>query len=56
MSVVFFVFYAFFAVKTGNRRGRLWELNRKEHKERKKGGGKRVRRLDLGKTRAQGLP
>ena len=53
---IFIVFYAFSAVKTGNGGGKQWELNRKEHKERKEGAAEQVRRLDLGKTRDRARP
>jgi len=53
---IFFVFYAFSAVKTGNGGGRQWELNRKEHKERKEGAAEQVRRLDLGTKRDRARP
>ena len=53
---IFFVFYAFSAVKTGNGGGRQWELNRKEHKERREGAAEQVRRLDLGRTRDRARP
>jgi len=32
MLLFFFVFYAFFAVKTGKRRGRPWQLTAKNAK------------------------